>query len=218
MVLVTGLGRCGTSILMRCLKEIGFYIGANCVWDDKIRAGYELPVVANINFVMCRDYFRKGNPINLDDYVLNHSGKPFNWTYRQAIGMVDEKGFIKVIKDPRFTWYPDIVEAWWSVRQDFKLIICHRDIESVVKSRNMMPKEHSDLKNRGSLQYKEDFADFFTKVLQLEIPYETLFFPNFLRNFKSTYNVLEKVGLHFDYDLGKKVWDCLIDRELLKET
>jgi hypothetical protein len=217
MIFITGLGRCGTSILTKYLNEVGFCIGFNQQWYDEARAGYELKPVVEINFSMWFNYCQKGKPINVDDNVCDHFGRVYNLTYRNAINLLFE-GEVTVIKDPRLTWHPDIVEAWWSVRNDLKFLICHRDIESVMKSREVLPKEFADLKNRSLLEYKGDFADFFTRVLKLKIPYETLFFPDFLQDFQSTYEVLEKVGLHFDYASGKKVWDNLIDKTLLKET
>lgn len=218
MILITGLGRCGTSVLIKYLKKVGFYIG-DCLWYDEIRAGYELPVAININTLMWRYYCGEGKPINLDDTIFNLHGRSWEVTYRQAITYVDksEGGLIKVIKDPRLTWHPDIINAWWTARQDFKLIICHRDIESIMKSRDLMPGK-SEPKVSILSRYKEDFADFFTKVLQLGIPYETLFFPNFLQDFQLTHKVLESVGLFHDYELGKEVWGDLVDQTLLRKT
>ena len=220
MILITGLGRCGTSILTKYLKEVGFCIGSKQEWYDEIRAGYELNTAALVNFSAWRIYCRKGKPINLDDKVCfkNENDQTILDTYRQIIKEIDQKGRIEVIKDPRFTWHPDIIEAWWEVRKDIKLIICHRDIKSIMKSRNSLPVEFSDPKKRELIQYKEDFANFFTKVLQLGIPYETLFFPNFLRDFKSTWNTLCSIGLEHDLDVGKRVWDILVDQTLLGKT
>jgi len=215
MILVTGLGRCGTSVLMKYLKEVKFCIGFNYRWYNIIRAGYELREATGINVSLWQ---KNSKPINLDDNILDSRGRAFEKTYREAINQVDDDGFIEVIKDPRLTWHPDIIETWWAARQDIKLIICHRDIESVMKSRNALPREFADPKGRTLLQYKEDFADFFTKVLQLGIPYEILFFPNFLRNFHSTYEALDRVGLSHDYEVGKKVWYALVDQTLLKEV
>ena len=218
MIFITGLGRCGTSILTKYLNSVGFCIGFGQEWYDDARAGYELKVAVDINFSLWFHYCQKGKPINVDDNVCDRFGKIYNITYRKAIQRVDEESFIKVIKDPRLTWHPDIVEAWWSARQDLKFLICHRDIESVKKSREALPEKFADLKGRSLLEYKADFADFFTRVLKLKIPYETLFFPNFLQDFKSTYEVLERIGFHFDYESGKKVWDDLIDQTLLGKT
>jgi len=217
MVFITGLGRCGTSILTKYLKEVGFCIGFGQEWYDEIRAGYELKPVVDINLWMLSNYCEKGKPINVDDKICDSIGRIYDSTYREIINLLFDSE-VKVIKDPRLTWHPDLAEAWWSVRKDLKFLICHRDIESVMKSRKALPKKHADVKNRSLLEYKADFADFFTRVLKLKIPYETLFFPDFLRDFFSTHKVLDRAGLFYDYKKGKEVWDTLIDQTLLGET
>jgi hypothetical protein len=219
MILITGIGRCGTSVLMKYLEKVGFFVGNDLCWYDEIRAGYELSIVTKINWSLWSNYCQKGKLINVDDNIYGAGVGAYNITYRNAICLTDRDrgGFVKVIKDPRFTWHPDIIEAWWRVRQDFKLIICHRDAEAVMRSRNLFPEKfRNDTSNCISIdQYKIDFTNFLTRVLKLKIPYEILFFPNFLQDFKSTYEVLERTGFHFDYGLGMKVWDDLIDQTLL---
>ena len=180
MVIVTGLGRCGTSILTKYLGDVGFGVGRNINWHDEARAGYELSTAYSINREMWNNYCKAGKPIDLD---FDYRGPYWKCKYREAIFNVDKdeekQGKVEVIKDPRFTWNPALIEAWWTVRQDLKLIICHRDIQSVMDSRKSLPPQYDDPKRVKLSEYKEDFADFYTKVLQLEIPYVTLFFPKF---------------------------------------
>jgi hypothetical protein len=215
MIIITGLGRCGTSILTKYLGDVGFGVGRNINWHDEARAGYELSTAYSINREMWNSYCKAGKPIDLD---FDYRGPYWKCKYREAIFNVDKdekQGKVEVIKDPRFTWNPELIEAWWTVRQDFKLIICHRDIKSIYDSRKALPPQYDDPKRLKLPEYKIDFADFYTRVLQLEIPYVTLFFPKFLQNFHETWLVLEGIGLKHDYDKGKKIWHDMMDRTLL---
>lgn len=223
MIIITGLGRCGTSIITKYLQKVGFGCGQNINWHDEARAGMELSTAYSINREMWNNYCKAGKPIDLD---FDYRGPYWKCKYREAIFNVDKdekqinkdgKG-VEVIKDPRFTWSPDLIEAWWTVRQDIKLIICHRDIKSVMGSRKALPPQYDDPKRIELSEYKIDFADFYTKVLELEIPYVTLFYPKFIRDFASTHATLKKIGLRHDFDKGKEIWDNLMDLSLLKES
>jgi len=138
------------------------------------------------------------------------------FTYRDAINAVDKderQGKVDVFKDPRITWHPELIKAWWSVRQDFKLIICHRKIEDIMGSRKSLPESFDDPKPRTKLEdYQIDFAEFFTRVLELGIPYRLLYFPNFLFNFGDVFSLLHDLDMPFDLTKGKEIWDELIER------
>jgi hypothetical protein len=217
MVIITGLGRCGTSILTKYFKELGFGLGRNVHWHEQVRAGYELSTFYSLVDDLYQRYCKKGLPINLDDKCLGDYWK--GNTYRKAFDKVDKddrQGYIDLVKDPRITWHPDIIEALWEVRRDIKLIICHRKVELIYNSRKSLPIQYDDPKPRKELnEYKIDFCDFYTKVLELNIPHEIIMFPYFLRDFNVMYNKL-KVILPHDFESGKKVFDKIVDGSLLK--
>ena len=227
MIIVTGLGRCGTSILIKYLGEVGFGLGRNVNWNSEMRAGLELSTAYCINQGMWQGFSKSGTPIDLEripsgDYWANK-------TFREQILNVDKderQGKVDVIKDPRFTWHPDLIEAWWEVRKDIKLIICHRDIEQIYKSRKALNNRGQDDPKRAVHprnpevelpRYKIDFADFFTKVLEIGIDYELLFFPDFLGDFKTVHESLDRLGLTHDYNKGNEVWNKLIDVSLIHD-
>lgn len=217
MVIITGLGRCGTSILTKYLKEVGFSIGKNVNWHNEARAGLELSPMYTLVDDLYNRYIKLNKEINLEDEPLGDYWKGF--TYREAFNKIDKderQGTVDLVKDPRITWHPDIIKAIWKVRPDLKLIICHRKVENIYKSRKALPIQYDDPKPRKTLdEYKIDFSDFFTKVLELDIQYKLLFFPDFLKYFNMTYEKLNE-WLPHDYDKGKEVWNEIIDNELLK--
>jgi len=225
MFIITGLGRCGTSILIKYLGEVGFGLGRNVNWNSEMRAGLELSTSYSINQRMWQKFSKNGNPIDLEQ--VNTGDYWVGKSFRECILSVDKderQGKVDVIKDPRFTWHPDLIEAWWEVRKDIKLIICHRDIEQIYKSRKSLNNTGQDDPKRAVHpsnpeielpRYKCDFADFFTKVLEIGINYELLFFPDFLMDFDSVWAHLNRIGLAHEYDKGKEVWEKLIDMDLI---
>lgn len=222
MKIITGLGRCGTSILIKYLHEVGFNLGHNIAWHREVNAGFELSSFYTIVDWMYESNLKKGNPINLNNPMQGNYWK--GSSYKEAITTFDtdkkqckKSNKIDVVKDPRITWHPDLIQALWDCRKDFKLIICHRKPENVLRSRNNLPDRFEDPKPRTELNhYKIDFCDFYTRVLELEIPHIILYFPNFLKNYDQTYDKLNSIGLKFDKEKGKKKWDELIDRSLLR--
>ena len=217
MIIITGLGRCGTSILIKYLNQVGFGIGKNVNWHDNVRAGYELSTFYSPIHDIYDRFCKVGLPIDLDSL---HRGDYWKGnSYREILNKFDKderQGKVDIVKDPRITWHPDLIEAIWEVRQDFKLIICHREVESIYNSRKSLPIQYDDPKPRNELsEYKVDFCDFYTRVLKLDIPYTTLFFPNFLQDFNKTWIELNSFGLEHDFKMGKGVWNKLIDRSLL---
>jgi hypothetical protein len=224
MHIITGLGRCGTSILTKYLKEVGFGIGKNVNWYEKANAGYELSTFWSQIDDFYTHYLNKGKPINLDDMAMGQ-GYWKGMTYREILENVDKderQGKVDLIKDPRLTWHPDIIETIYGCRPDLKLIICHRKPENVKKSRERLYKKYKqwhDNKPRTKIEdYKIDFCDFYTRVLELEIPHVVLFFPNYLKNYNKTYDTLQEIGLEFDKEKGNKKWKELIDIDLTKRN
>ncbi len=216
MIIITGLGRCGTSILTKYLGMVGFALGRNVNWNKEARAGMELSTAYSITDNMHHYFLKNDEPIDLNSKC---HGDYWDMTYGEAILNVDKderQGKVDVFKDPRITWHPDLLKAWWSVRQDFQLIICHRKPEDVYKSRKALSPRYDDPKRRELIEYKIDFEEFFTTVLELGIQYKTLYFPNFLFNYNMVWNTLDSMGLRHNYDKGKKVWDDII--ELKKYT
>lgn len=217
MIVVTGLGRCGTSILTRFLNDVGIAIGHTNHWIDEVRAGYELSTFYSIVDWMHHHFCKKGIPIDLDAPYPGPYWKPR--TYRQALKDVDKderQGKVELVKDPRITYHPDLIEAVYEARPDIRLLICHRDIASVCNSRKSLDPRFADPKPRYEVvDYQIDFAEFYTRVLKLDIPHEMFFFPNFLKNYDELYDKLSGFDINFSYRLGQAMYDKLIDWSLL---
>lgn len=216
MIIITGLGRCGTSFFIDVFKDCGFGVGRSLKWSPSLNAGLELAPAYAISRDMYTDYLRKDMEIDLDRKVKDqYWGRKIS--FREKILGLDRhtpternEGLVEVIKDPRVTWHPKIIRKWFEVRQDLKLIILHRKPEHIIKSR-----EKYGLSGSGSIekfkdpkrskrlhQFKEDFSDFITEVLRLEIPHLLLFYPNFM--FYDPLLLHSKIFNYIGVDMGSK--------------
>lgn len=220
MYIITGLGRCGTSILTKYISKY-YNIGYNVNWHENVRAGLELTTFYSLIHDLYHRFCKIGEPIDLDVECWGDYWKPL--TYREALIRVDkdQRQYIDdrpvyIVKDPRLTWHPDLIQAVWEARcGDIKLIICHREVESIKRSRESLPEAYGDPKPRKELsEYKIDFANFIERVWKLNIPHINLFFPNFLKDTNYTWVKLNNFGLtKLGCDLNE-----LVDRNLINGT
>lgn len=232
MVVITGLGRCGTSFMALLLKELGFGVGNSLSYDNGVRAGMEFSPAYNINREMYECYIKRGKEVDLyepqtDSYWLR--GFDGAIPLRDMILNLDEntpecmkEGKVEVIKDPRFTWHPKLIRAWWSVRKDLQLIILHRKPEDIIKSRSKAGTEtkgsdeyFQDPKRGQNLQqFYDDYEAFVEEVNTLGIPYVHFHYPNFMTNGScENLNRLKSIGIASDISQEQfdEAWDKIYD-------
>lgn len=200
MLIITGLGRCGSSLLTKFLKEVGYNVGM-VKWDDKMDAGMEDVNVSRLNralYVIIQDK-------NIQDPKL----------FFPAVSEVIKSYDMPIVKDPHFTWSPGLIECWKLVRSDLKVLFLHRKFEDIIKSRERISKLNlgsKDVKRGSDLsKYKADFADFIAKLIELKIPFQTLLFPYFTANYSLVYSKLSIFGIGFDYQIGQEKWNKIVD-------
>jgi len=198
MIIITGLGRCGTTLMAKWFKEMGFEMGVRMNYHEEYRAGMELTLAYSISRDMYTDYICPYGEVRLDDPVED-AYWGVNSTIRKRIhGLYDtpETGKIEVFKDPRITWDPLIIRAWHEViPKDIQLIICHRDFDQIRLSREVTSRQSDDnfLDPKGrkiTEEFQIDFANFMTEVYRLKIPHHVFMFPDFLMDFEEMYTIL----------------------------
>jgi hypothetical protein len=212
MLVITGLGRCGTSFLAKVLMAMNYKTGVNINWHESVDAGYELSTVHSLNHDLYFHHIVPDGEVDVNRKCLgDYWGEGgYDYTYKEAMLNFDKdekQGSVNFIKDPRFFWHPKIIRAWWRVRKDLRYIILHRDFEEVMMSRRRLPPQYDDPK-RGSKSvtpYKEDFADCITELTNLRIPYEIQMFPRYLYDAKPLFSSIKKLGLQTCHLEGDKM-------------
>lgn len=195
MIIITGPGRSGTSVLAQFCLQMGYHPGGS--WYDCVDAGLEHPRVAAINDALYHEATKTGKV----EQTLAQ--------YREEMRSLD----LAVVKDPRFTFHPAILRAWRSVRTDLKVLMTYRTPEHSLASRkrharNLLHKDkaHPDILRR-------DFANVIETMLDQEIAFAMLLFPNFLNQYQKVYEAFRALGMEFDYAEGQAAWNSLVNME-----
>jgi hypothetical protein len=187
MLVITGMGRSGTSVLAALCKQLGYDPGGDYV--EGINAGLEDPAVVAVN----EDVFRPAP-----------AGGPLAGRVR-AVRRV-------VVKDPRF-----ILEAgrplrvWWEHRQDLRVVLTGRDPEEVVRSRQAHPHWFGQVHDGEAGVLRDDVAAAAGLMTDLGIPFRRLHFPDFLGEPAAVFEALRFGGLSFSDWRAKRHWRKLVD-------
>ena len=118
MLIITGSGRSGTTVVSRFCHNMGYLVGGKM--DNTVNAGMEEPFVTEINRAILRQGFENKHRSLIRDCSR------------------------KIIKDPLFC-QGNVLDTWLSIRKDIKLIICLRDMNSVKKSVESSPHKFNKL-------------------------------------------------------------------------
>lgn len=106
LIVITGVGRCGTSFMARVFKNLGYDVRGN--WYEKRRAGFEDPDVIKIN-----EGILKGED------------------HRAQIKAISGK----VVKDPRFVTSAKTLDQW-KIRDLFVIYMQRNPLEIVKSQKN----------------------------------------------------------------------------------
>jgi len=167
MIIVTGTGRSGTSILAKVLKRCGCNFRGG--WSDEIRAGLEDPEVVLINEMMFREY-------NLDisrDFFSKDQIEELSKKYGSILKEISQR--IKFVKDPRFC---KTLEVWLKagVSVEF-LIVSLRDKKETILS--AIDYGDSELSFKGwEDQISKRLANLFRLIFEYELDFQIVYFPN----------------------------------------
>jgi hypothetical protein len=216
MLIISGLGRTGSSLCALLLKEYGYKIGP-VHWTKEMNAGMEWGAAYALTEWMWHKFIKLKKNIDLDSPVPGAWWKPK--TYREAINSIDKMkkfGKIDLIKDPRITWHPKLITSWYEARNDLKLLITHRDPECVLKSRLKLRVGQQDPKPgrmKNVNMFKLDFCDFLTEVLRIGIPYEIVYFPKFLDEPDDLLKKLNNLGYCQGQKKFKDIFNKIVDKD-----
>ncbi len=227
MLVITGPGRCGTSLLARFCQELGCDTGGE--WNQEVDAGLEHEQVVRINDILLgviQGYYKPDNRmVSLaesvrmlfqSDFLIQKSERKREKIHQKVNSLLqnhsrDMAGISnQVIKDPRFTHHPEIIRAWHSVRGDLKVLLTYRSPEQILESSKRLSVVRPNHLHQSDV-FRQDFANCIEAMLDLDIDFRILLFPYFLKQYDNVYQAFSELGLHFDREVGRQVWDRLVD-------
>lgn len=162
MILVTGVGRSGTSVMIQALRLAGLSVSQKGNYYEKFRAGYEDPEAVTIN-----QSFLKHMHMDLSLEHVNF--------HKQRIQDLD----LDAVKDPLFVAHPSIIQNWWKARQDLQIIYCRRSPSDIVKSQYRVitmntPVYRTDTRLVSSVEMKFMEIVEFLKIPMYIVDYEDM--------------------------------------------
>lgn len=189
MLIITGTGRCGTSVLAEFCRRCGYETGGS--WSERRNAGREHLTVVSVNerlhSMLCKE-----EAVDLENCAA-------------AVRSIKAA----VIKDPRFLWHPQIIWYWRKWRPNLRVLLLCRHFEDVVSSGVQYLDPHY---SRSADDHRNHFAEFVLMLVEHAIPFQCLAFPAFLRQFDRVYTALTGFGqLRIDRNEGRALWDDVID-------
>ena len=132
MIVITGVGRSGTSFLARLYRELGFDPGGR--WLPTMRAGYEDDEVVEANELVAHDlgvrFLAGPSP---DRFDMIEPGRVASTVKRHGERLRTIAGEHVVVKDPRFCW---TMPVWLQARAAIEhVVLSTRSMDAVIASR-----------------------------------------------------------------------------------
>lgn len=192
MLIITGTGRSGTSMVAKWLDGCGLlpYKGE---WVPQFNSGYEPADVSRVNSAIWL-----GNDPAMQSIPAQEAAiKSFDYP---------------IIKDPKF-FYGHVLNTWLSVRTDLKFLICLRKFPAVYKSR-VDARQLNMLRKPEDLQ--SDLGKFISQLVFNKIPFEIVCFPDFLDNYSDVYDKILKLepSLDLKKSKGEDIWKKTVDKSI----
>lgn len=193
MLVITGTGRAGSTVIALWLKELGLlpYEGVEIV--ERFKSGLEPKDVKRVNSAIW-----VGNDMAMQSIAAQQN----------AIEDID----YSIVKDNMF-FYGNVLDTWLSVRKDLKFLVTVRNLNQVEKSRRNVGQLNQI---RTVQEMQSDFGKFMSQVVLNELPYETICFPNFLENFDTLYDAITRLepSLNISRKKGLAAWEKVVNKNL----
>jgi hypothetical protein len=186
LLIVTGVGRCGTSMLMQFLTRLDFDIGST-QWFDRVNAGLENKETLVINSEILRNLI-KGEHVNM-------------W---HIWGDIHDLKY-DAVKDPQFLSHPAIIKNWWHVRKDIKVVFMYRNVREVVESMKRHPEWNTPVYRLFPEMIEEKNDAFLRMCEKLEIPLVKIKYPHVINNAEMFGKLMEFLPGQFEG--ADKIWN-----------
>jgi hypothetical protein len=193
VLVITGMGRSGTSVLAALCRRLGYDPGGT--YTEGINAGLEDPDVVAAN----------------EDVLGGTAGG-------RSLGRI-KRFHRRVIKDPRFILAGGAaLRVWWEQRQDLRVVLAVRDPEEVVRSRQAHPHWFGPIADEVAQELREDVAATVGLMASLGIPFRRLRFPDFLAQPEEVFDALRFGGLSFREGRAREQWRQLVDHSKVRHS
>ncbi len=223
MLVITGTGRCGTTLIAEFCTRMGYETGGNLPEgetegreDGKVKS-----LNHNINVLDLITTLTKGQnlPEDVKDKIVNiQKTIDTNRNISDKIKKVDNE----VVKDPAFfNRHESCLDNWIQNKENLRFLIMIRDLDSSYNSAKtkgyvnfLWDDKNISLEDWKKKVYKTHF-EFIKKLIENNIPFKHLKFPDITDNYKEVYKTLTELGLNIDYNKGEEVWNKLVNKKLI---
>ena len=187
-MIITGFARSGTSLLAKFLTEIGYDLGG--FWQEEINAGYEDEGFSKI----------------ITTYQMNAFTEDLILHIENEIKKLDKI----VVKHPRVLFNPEFLRIWNYIYPDTSILVTYREPYHALQSK------HSGgnigyFSNLSPSELDKKFNVFIDILIQLRMKHHILYFPDFITDYDKIYHSIHALGLRFDKDHGRNIWNRIVD-------
>lgn len=184
MVIITGSGRSGTSLITEYCVESGFNVDAGNYFK-KINAGYESFDAQKVN----------------QRLIHRMNGGKVRALHTLSLDIISNKW--DVVKDTHFVTEPSLIKIWWHYRKDLKIIFSWREPGAVIESLKANPTMNTAVYRMDENEIFKRSLTFIQNLNHLKIPFVIVNFPK----------VIEEPNALLSFLHGKttakkiKIWD-----------
>lgn len=191
MIIITGPGRCGTSMMaLLCYHwKLNIDIGPHLALLD---AGYESASSMIVNQSFIKHYHLKTSLA----HVNYHKDKI------QAINF-------EVVKDPLFVVLSSSIEHWWRWRKDLTVLYMTRNHKEIVKSQRRHPEMNTPTYRCFASMIEKKENEFLNVLNKLGIPMQRVLFPDQVR-FNWVYPFFKKQFPRLNENECKTAWNSVV--------
>lgn len=192
MLVITGAGRSGTTLIAQWLDELKLlpYKGE---YIPQFYSGLSPIDVKRVNSAI---------------WIGNDAPMQSIPAQEAAIREFD----YSIVKDSMF-FHGNVLDTWLSVRKDLKFFICIRNFSRIEKSRRDINQIN---KIRNTQELESDFGKFLSNIIFNKLPYEIVEFPDFTDSYDEVYDKITRLepDLKINRAIGKKAWEKVVKKEL----
>lgn len=189
LILITGLGRCGTSLMADFLRRNGYDPGGEP--RPQVNWGWEDPAVIRINNTILA-HLDNGAGINV-----------------QAVHEMIRGIRRRVVKDPRLTAHPDVI-GFWDVARPIRVLLMRRDILACAASHHAVANPKTETVEQIEKRLGAQYTAFVRRLCERRITHYTLDFPNCIDRFPAVEATCEALGLRLQED-AEAIWEDVAD-------